>query len=158
LNFVYQLLFREETLTPRDFNLIETLNKNNKDGYIITFGTQYGNFKYAFKLASHLNLKLVLDYRDQWTYGYQNLQGIKSDYKLKRAILRKTEESLLKKASLITTVSKTLKSYFPSEFQHKIHVIPNGSNYEESDIREKEDKTFNIVYTGTIYNDQRSEE
>ncbi len=154
LNFVYQLLFREETLTPRDLSLIETLNKNNKDGYIITSGAPYGIFKYAHKLARHLNFKLVLDYRDPWTYGYQNLQGIKSAYKLKRAILRNTEKSLLRKASLITTVSETLKSYFPSEFQHKIHVIPNGSNYGEPDIMEKQDRTFNIVYTGTVYNDQ----
>ncbi|ADY53790.1 hypothetical protein Pedsa_3255 [Pseudopedobacter saltans DSM 12145] len=155
LKYIYQLLFKEEVITPRDNNLfIDLIKKSGNKGYIIVSGAPYGIFKYASKMTKKLGFELILDYRDPWTFGYQNLNGFKLAYKLKRTMLQGMERKLLKQASLITTVSETLKSYFPSEFQHKIHVIPNGSNYVAADIKPKEDKTFNIVYIGTIYNDQ----
>lgn len=155
LKFLYQLFFREEVVTPRTIDFLDKLsNVESNEGYLIASGAPYGIFKCASRAADKLGYRLLLDYRDPWTYGYQNLNGFKLTYTLKKFLLRKTERALLEKADLITTVSPTLKSYFPVEFQHKIHVIPNGSNYTESEIREKQDKTFNIVYTGTIYNDQ----
>jgi glycosyltransferase involved in cell wall biosynthesis len=73
----------------------------------------------------------------------------------------KGEMHILKNADHIITVSESLKSFFPPEFQHKITVIENGSNFEQEEIITKincKPSQFNVVYLGTVYDDQLFEE
>jgi glycosyltransferase involved in cell wall biosynthesis len=61
----------------------------------------------------------------------------------------------------ITTVSESLKGFFPKEYHRKITVIENGSNFEQEDILHQinaKPEKFSINYLGTIYNDQLFEE
>jgi hypothetical protein len=74
---------------------------------------------------------------------------------IKKIFKNKYERELLNKSVLITTVSHSLKAYFPIELQNKIHVLPNGYNSVSStpDIN-PHPQNFTIVYTGTIYDIQ----
>ncbi len=153
LQFLYQILYNEEVSSPRDFSIMQLLEEF-RGGYIIVSGGPYGIFKYAAAVAKKLNSKLILDYRDPWTFGYKAIGAHNIAFKLKKSLQMKTEKRLIEQAAVITTVSESLKKQFPAKFHSKIHVIPNGSNYSEQDIRQKEDSTFNIVYIGTIYDEQ----
>lgn len=136
-------------------DLLEIKDYAIENGYVIALGGPFSLFSIAKDLAYKFNYKLILDYRDPWTFGYIPLGGIKFFHQVKNNIERKHELALLKRASLITTVSSSLMGFFPTEFQHKVKVIPNGSNYKEEEIEKvTSNKTFNIVYAGTIYNEQ----
>lgn len=141
---------------------------NKKDLYpinikasVIISGGASGIIKSAAYLAEKNKAKLVLDYRDPINFGYHLLETNKFIYKFKRFFTIKNEKRCLRKASHIITVSESLKSFFPPEFQEKITVIENGSNYEFDKIKDKiypEPQKFNIVYLGTVYNDQLLDE
>ena len=128
---------------------------------VIISGGASGIIKSASYLADKNNAKLVLDYRDPLNFGYHLLETNKLIYKFKRFFTVRNEIQFLRKADHIITVSESLKSFFPNEFQAKISVIENGSNYEFNLIKDKINpvpKEFNLVYLGTIYNDQLVDE
>lgn len=159
VHFLYQIFFKKEVSTPSDFSILKQLKKENfQRGYVIVSGAPYGIFQYAKVIADKLDSKLVLDYRDPWTFGYTNIDGLSMVFKIKQFLQRKTEQKLIQQSTIVTTVSKTLKEYFPEVYQHKIHIIPNGSNYGITDIQPKSDSTFNIVYLGTVYNEQLNDD
>src|SRR5690606_14096607 len=56
---------------------------------------------------------------------------------------------------------ESLKSFFPKEIQLKTTVVENGSNYNEEEIMpliNAKPSTFNLVYIGTIYDEQLQDE
>lgn len=128
---------------------------------VIASGGPGSVFKMAYELSSHYSTKLILDYRDPWNFGYDLLgTGIWIN-KFKRKIMLNEELRILRKADHITVVSESIKSFFPKEFQSKITVIENGSNFEQKEIIEiinPKPKTFSVTYLGTIYNDQLVDE
>jgi hypothetical protein len=142
------------------------INKNdlstiNLNASVIISGGASGIIKSAAYLADKNQAKLVLDYRDPLNFGYHLLETNKLIYKFKRFFTIRNEIRFLRKADHIITVSESLKSFFPNEFQEKISVIENGSNYEFNLIKDKINpipKEFNLVYLGTIYNDQLTDE
>jgi hypothetical protein len=134
--------------------------KKSDVGVIIVSGGHYSFFISANQLAKETGYKLVLDYRDPWTYGYAPIDGLKFIHLLKKRICRNSEDILLNCADLITTVSKSLKDFFPKQFHFKIYITPNGSNYSIDEARSLNNKNdvFKIVYLGTIYNIQLKSE
>lgn len=155
-HILYQLIYKKDINHPGDNCFPSELNKEK--GFIIVSGGPFGIFSYAEKLAGKLNYKLVLDYRDPWTFGYQFVDTNSYIYKLKVRLNRGKEYKLLSKAGLITTVSPTLKSYYPQEFQDKIQVVINGSNFKYEDNSITSPGTFNIVYAGTVYYNQLTDD
>ena len=153
LHILYQIYFRRDINHP-GYKIIPQNLKQLKKGYIIVSGGPFGIFSYAHYLAKKLNYQLILDYRDPWTYGYKVLGSFKLIYLLKLRLNRKLEYLFLSKAKFVSTVSETLKSYYPQEFQSKIHVISNGFNYSNEDLSLEIPENFNIVYAGTVYDDQ----
>ena len=155
---VFQLLHL--VLYRNDIFNIGTLNLkkpslNFEYGFVITSGGHFSYFSTASVLAKQLNYKLILDYRDPWTFAYTPIDGLKLVHRLKKWVGREKEIQLLQQADLISIVSKSLKGSFPTQFQEKIVVIPNGSNYTEHEIiKTTPSDKFNIVYAGTIYNEQ----
>jgi len=122
---------------------------------VIISGGAGGIIKSSYLLAKKYNAKLIIDYRDPWNLGYQLLETNSYIHFFKKKLTISSELKYLKYAEHITTVSDTLKSFFPSNFHHKITVIENGSNFEISDTDYNFDfKSFNITYTGTLYDDQ----
>lgn len=128
---------------------------------IIVSGGQGGIIKTAYLLAKQKQSKLIIDYRDPWNFGYHLLETSPFIYQFKKKFTQKTELEILDYAHHITTVSESLKSFFPEKYHHKITVIENGSNFEQNEILDlinPTPPTFNVTYSGTIYNDQLKEE
>ena len=135
--------------------------KLNINPTTIISGGSGGIIQSAAFLAKKYQAKLVLDYRDPWNFGYHLLETNHIIYKFKRWFTLNNELKLLKKADHIITVSESLKNFFPENLHHKITVIENGSNYEQEDILPQIVKTplvFNMVYLGTIYDEQLKDE
>ncbi|MBD3747883.1 MAG: glycosyltransferase [Sphingobacteriales bacterium] len=132
-----------------------------EDNIIIASGGPGSVFRMGYELANNSNSKLILDYRDPWNLGYNLLETGSWINKFKRKIMLKTELQILEYAHHITTVSESLKSFFPKKYHHKITVIENGSNFEQDEIIDLINPTpskFNITYLGTIYHEQLFEE
>lgn len=158
VNWLHQGIFNNDIFYPgKPVN--DCLVSNHQETMVIAFGGPFGVFSYAEEISDLYDAKLVLDYRDPWTFGYVSLDSSPFVHSLKMSILRKRELRILEKASLITTVSNTLKSYFPAEYQFKVNVFENGTNFNLSDLNLPSDtESFNIVYLGTIYNNQLQDE
>lgn len=157
---VFQLLhlflYRTDIFDPGklSYHKIFATPINYKTGYVIVSSGHFSYFSAAAALSKELSYKLILDYRDPWTLGYSPIGGLKLIHWIKISISRKTEMKLLDVADLITTVSTTLKSFFPINIKDKVSVIPNGSNFNLDEVTETQSEIFNIVYAGTIYDIQ----
>lgn len=158
LNWLHQLVYGTDVFCPNNLNLSQLRLNSYSRNIVIVFGAPFGIFKYAAKLSSIIDAKLILDYRDPWTFGYTPLDAKPFIYKLNQIFNRKRELKFLEQASFITTVSQSLKNLFPKKMHYKIEIFENGTNFhpEDLDINSKP-KTFNILYAGTIYNDQLRE-
>src|SRR5690606_32390126 len=112
INWLHQIVYSNDIFYPgmpdRKQNL--PVDQDLKTT-VIAFGGPFGIYTYANKIAELYGGRLVLDYRDPWTYGYMPLDSSTVIYKLKTSLLRNREEKLLNKATLITTVSPSLKSF-----------------------------------------------
>lgn len=135
-----------------DFNAIDKYQPT-----IVMAGGGGGIIETAYKLSRKYHAKLILDYRDPWNFGYNLLETNKFANQFKKRFTIKRELELLGIADHIITVSASIKSFFPSQFHHKISIIENGSNFEPRilvDAIVGKPKCFNIVYSGTIYDEQ----
>ncbi len=157
-NWFHQAVYGVDVFSPGKVNL-ETLRLDlHKDQTVIACGGPFGIYSYANQLALRLKAKLVLDYRDPWTFGYVPLGAIPLIYGLKVKLNRSKEVEFLKNSSLITTVSPSLKQMFPQSFHAKVKVVENGSNFTVADVESSSAQTFNLVYLGTLYDDQLADE
>lgn len=158
LQLLHLILYRIDIFYPKYINK-NFLHNYKKEGYVFSSGSHYSIFTTSQKLAKDLNYKLLLDYRDPWTYGYNPIDGFSFVHYLKVLLGRSKEKKLLNDASQILTVSKSLKDFFPNDVIHKINIVPNGSNFSHSEVSKKTDNScFKIVYAGTVYNEQLEDE
>ncbi|WP_207424015.1 hypothetical protein [Desertivirga brevis] len=134
--------FTSNSLRPRDV--------------LIASGFPYSLFKVAAELARAKNCKLILDYRDPWTYSYKPLDSKVWISRIKNCLQRNTEDKCLSVANKAFCDSEMVKALFPSQFRHKIGVILNGANLHVIEPRRivGHYPVFRIVYLGTLYNDQ----
>ena len=152
LQLVHLAIYRTDIFYPGELSLKK---ESFSQGYVITSGSHFSFFSAAQKLAQQFNYKLILDYRDPWTFGYPSIGGRGFIHSLKKRVGRRKEELLLKEANLITTVSNSLKNFFPKTYHSKIHIFSNGCNFSGLEIENQTPhQKFNIVYAGTIYNEQ----
>lgn len=161
LLWLHQFIYGNDIFTPTNINgLINTIsNLQISKGYVIACGGPFGIFNIAKNLSTKLNYKLILDYRDPYTYGFAPIDGSVIIHRIKQVFKRKYELKLVKTATFITTVSNSLKNFFPKEIQNKIFVMPNGSNININEATiNPNPKYFNIVYAGTLYNTQLTNE
>lgn len=131
--------------------------KIGENDIVIASGGPGSVFRMGYELAKNSNSTLILDYRDPWNLGYNLLETGTFINTFKRKIMVEQEIKILDHAHHITTVSESLKNFFPQKYHHKITVIENGSNFEQDDIMpiiNSKPEKFNINYLGTIYNDQ----
>ncbi len=108
----------------------------------------------AKSLAEKSGLPWVADFRDPWLeiVYYQSLKRSKPTIMIDSVL----EKKCLKRADIITTVSKNLAELFNSKVPaDKYRVIPNG--YDETDFHEIEhskNEKFTIAYTGALSKDR----
>jgi hypothetical protein len=148
------IFFRTDIFHPG--NLSELTNQFIKnEGSIIISGGPFSFFYPAYLLSKKLNYQLIVDYRDPQTFGYIPLDGFSFIYRLRMWLERGREITVIKNTFLISTVSNSLKQFFPKEYHKKINIFPNGSNFlHKNVIKISPIDKFNIVYAGTIYDDQ----
>lgn len=157
LIWLHQIFYGNDIFTPtRCLNLTKTLvDLQIKDGVVVACGGPFGIWAIADNLARNLKYKLVLDYRDPYTFGFAPIDGSELVHAIKKFFKRNYELKLLKQANLITTVSNSLKNFFPSKIQDKVFVLPNGSNTNAIEtLINPRPTNFNIIYAGTIYDVQ----
>ena len=153
---LHLLIYGQDIFYPGNINLRSVVES---EGFVFCSGSHFSLFSTGKTLAQSLNYKLILDYRDPWTFGYNPVDGVKFVHYLKVFFGRRREINLLNSADLVTTVSKSIKDFFPLNFINKVNVVPNGSNFFQTHLTPNLPHTsFNIVYAGTIYNEQLIEE
>lgn len=153
---MHLILFRKDIFYPGNIN--KYFSKSKVETFVFCSGSHFSIFVTAKKLCDTFGYKLILDYRDPWTFGYTAIDGFEFVQKLKIFFGRTKEIKLLQSAFLITTVSESLRQFFPKKYSDKIEVIPNGSNFNKEDVTPNEfPEYFNLVYAGTIYNEQLKE-
>ncbi len=137
--------FKKNPLTPNDL--------------LVASGFPYSLFKVAAHLAREKKCKLILDYRDPWTYGYVPLDSSRLVSWVKNQLQRKTEDMCLNISARALCDSESVKKLFPEMYQNKIEVILNGANLHAIDTNRiiSHYPIFRIVYLGTLYNDQLSD-
>ncbi|MDA9555555.1 hypothetical protein N9R54_04900 [Pelobium sp.] len=157
LTIFHQILYLSDVFTVHKVNKqLQDLHINSNDTFV-ALGGPFGLFKTTYNIHKRYKVKLILDYRDPWTYGYPPIDGSSLFHLFKQKAVRKLENKILSAATLIFTVSESLKNFFPKKYQSKVFVIPNAANYFGVKI-ETAPKTFDIVYLGTIYNIQLKDE
>ena len=123
------------------------INGNNID-VVISTGPPHSMHLIAEKLHQKNNIKWLADFRDPWSGLYYN-----KDFKqlaFAKNKNRKLEESVLKKADCIVTVSSSLKKEF-SKTAKRVEVITNG--YDDEVIEPEAvtlDAKFSISYIGLL--------
>ncbi len=125
--------------------------KNRYDAVMATMGP-YTSGIAAYKLAKKNKLPLIIDYRDHWTLN----PYITFVTKLHKRYSKKWENKILRFASVITVVSKTMKKDLIREFgevlKNKIKVIYNGWDADDfSNFVIWKNEKLVIKYIGNFY-------
>ena len=96
-------------------------------------------------LARKNELPWLADFRDSWT-GNRNYERIGPF----RVIDEFFEKRCLRRADVLTTVSKPIAEELFRVHRKPVYIIPNGFDEEDYDFNVEMDNAFTITYTGTI--------
>ena len=133
----------------------QLLKTKRYDAIMATMGP-YTSGLTAYKLSRQYKIPLIIDYRDHWTMN----PYIKFITPFHKMFSERWEKRILEQASVITTVSKTMKNDLISKFGNrlslKIKVMYNGWDEEDfSDVPvNKNEKKVIIRYIGNFYGHQ----
>ncbi|MCK3683756.1 glycosyltransferase family 4 protein [Maribellus sp. YY47] len=130
--------------------------KNHNIDSVITTSPPHSTQLIGLKLKKRLKINWIADLRDPWTdiYYYKQLYPTW----LATAIQKQYELRVIKKCDKLLTVSDALKKLFiekDSTISNKVHVLPNGYDPDDFDIKifpEKND-IITISYIGTMSED-----
>lgn len=106
-------------------------------------------------LAKRTGLPWIADYRDPWTgNSYMEWGPVKTFFE------KAAERRLVRRAAAITTISEPIAAYLRTFHRRSdVHVVPNA--YDQGDwsaIPDVLPQTFDLCYTGTMYDGKRSPE
>lgn len=133
---------------------------NEKVDLIIATGEPFILFTFAAQLSKEFSIPWVADYRDGWSTNYTALYKSSFITKLYYKYVETIERSILKKVSLITTTSSSQRNELMLIHKNKkVEIIYNGFFEEiiKKVQKQQNNKTFTIVYGGTIYKFQKLE-
>lgn len=109
----------------------------------------------ASKIHKETGLPWVADYRDLWTGS-----TLKPYPRWLEGLEKRFERRSLREAAGFITVSGKLQAYLTSLHGKPVKVIYNGFDPEDfkgvSESRETGEKTFTLVYSGTLYTKKQS--
>jgi glycosyltransferase involved in cell wall biosynthesis len=127
---------------------LENYLEENKIDAIISTGPPHSMHLIAHKLHQKTNIKWLADFRDPWANLYYN-----KDFKQSKFVInknKKLENTILKNADCVLTVSNSLKNEFEKQAK-RVEVITNGFDSEVLNSRTSElDKKFSISYIGLL--------
>lgn len=137
----------------------EYLQKNKVD-FILATGEPFILFKYAYSLSKEFNIPLLLDYRDGWTTNHTQNSSLLNLLRLKFESL--FEKKYLNHALLYSSVSEGVINEIEKKYLvpvSKKFLLKNGAETDKfKSITKNQNKTFNLVYSGTLYNSSPVEE
>jgi len=97
-------------------------------------------------------LPWIADYRDPWT-GNQYVEWGPIQTRLQRWL----EVSLIRRASVVTTISQPIASLLESIHRRPVAVIPNGADPDDwSGLENCTPQRFSLCYTGSMYDGYRT--
>ena len=159
LKVISNLMIPDAVIFWYPFAVLQGLKLINKYKYdiLISSGPPFTPHLIGYTLKKIGNLHWIMVCGDPWVFKFTyKHKGIRFwiDHKLEELFLKSTD-------AITVTNNKTKENYlknYPFLIDSKINVIPNGVDYEEFDnvLVEKSEK-FRILYTGTIYKNQRLE-
>ncbi|WP_397447224.1 glycosyltransferase family 4 protein [Polaribacter sp. R77954] len=122
--------------------------KTNTIDVVISTGPPHSMHLIAQKLQQQNKLKWIADFRDPWADLYYNNAFKQMRFAKNRN--KKLENSVLKNADCILTVSNTLQKEF-AKTSKRVEVITNGFDDEVLSIENRElDTKFTISYIGLL--------
>lgn len=158
---VHYLIYRRDIYYTNNAlgKSLDKLGISELDSLIVS-SPPFGLFYEAYLVKEKTNCKLLIDYRDPWTYGYHPVGRNILFSKISKKLERNRENRILASASYITCVHQSVKRFFPSFFVDKIKIIRNGANTQYLDTSKIEEcpSKFRIVYLGTIHTAQLQED
>lgn len=122
--------------------------KENKVDVLISTGPPHSMHLIAHQLQQKTNIKWLADFRDPWSNLYYNKEFKQSQFAITRN--KKLENTILKNADCVLTVSNALKNEFEKQAK-RVEVITNGFDSEVLVSNAiKIDKEFSISYIGLL--------
>lgn len=129
--------------------LTKYLKEHNDFDAIISTGPPHSTHMIALGLKKKFNLKWIADFRDPWTQidFYDDLNiGKRAD-----RIQHELEETVLKTADEIVTISNSCAEGLEVIAGKKVHVITNGYTFPEFDAVEPDKNgAFTITHFGSM--------
>jgi len=125
--------------------------KKRKIDIIFATAPPWTDFFVGYILSKLTGKRLVLDYRDIWTFS--KISGLPTF--LHKWLARNLEKKIIKRSSWVIGVTQPIINSFKKispEFKEKFVFIPNGfvKEWVKSYSEEKRDK-LRIIYAGTLY-------
>jgi len=127
--------------------------KNNDLDFIFSSCPPFTNHVIGHILSKHFHVKLIADFRDEWTVAQDKRRfPTQAHWKIHRYL----EQKVIGNAHMLTTVSgairdKYLRAY-QGDFSNKWHVVTNG--YDEDDFAgyyPEKGARFRVTYIGAFY-------
>jgi glycosyltransferase involved in cell wall biosynthesis len=127
---------------------LENYLKENKVDVLISTGPPHSMHLIAHQLQQKTNIKWLADFRDPWSNLYYNKEFKQSQFAIIRN--KKLENTILKNADCVLTVSNSLKNEFEKQAK-RVEVITNGFDSEVLVSNAITlDKRFSISYIGLL--------
>jgi len=131
--------------------------KKHKIGHVFISAPPFSSLL-LIPALSKLNVKLVADFRDEWTEFYLKSYDFHQRDNYTTLKIIKMEQEVIDSADLVTMATSSFVTNYGQKYnthQNKIKLLTNG--YDVDDFKNKPgtkrtDHKFNITYTGTIFN------
>lgn len=138
---------------PAVYSGTKLTSQKQVNAIISTYSPASSHF-IAYKLKKMFpHTTWIADFRDLWSHNPFRKLG-----RFGVILFEKIEKRILCDANFITTVSEPLAFELKRLHEKKTVVIPNGFDPEEYDFTIGLDAKFSIIYTGSLYHQQRNPE
>ena len=130
---------------------LECYLKEHPVDVIVSTGPPHSMHLIARKLSKAVGVPWVADFRDPWTkmFYFKHLSLTKASEK-KHARL---EQAVLDDATAVVAVTPLVRDDFQTQTKTPVHLITNGFDEDDFNIRMREHSHFNIVHTGLFASD-----
>jgi len=109
----------------------------------------------ARKLSKSLGIKWVADFRDPWTKSFYDKGAMR--WKIAEKWNHRMEQSVVRSADCITSVSKGVLELLGDENSRQSAVLPNGFDADDFHHVKEGNDVFTVVYTGHVASVQNPE-
>lgn len=125
--------------------------KSHPVDVIVSTGPPHSMHLIARELSACTNIPWLADFRDPWTkmFYFKHLSLTKASEKKHQRL----EKKVLDDASAVIAVTPSVQSDFQNMTSTPVHLITNGFDDEDFEIRMRSHMHFNVVHTGLFASD-----